>query len=43
MSPKGLLIEGWDRRPHIEDARTGEDVLKGKDADLEPAMKAAGR
>jgi C-terminal processing protease CtpA/Prc len=38
-SPKGRLIEGHGTRPDVPVQWTREDVLKGRDADLEAALK----
>jgi C-terminal processing protease CtpA/Prc len=37
-SPKGRLIEGHGTRPDVPVEWTRDDVLKGRDADLEAAL-----
>jgi C-terminal processing protease CtpA/Prc len=43
FSPKGGLIEGRGTRPHVQVKWTREDVLKGRDPDLEEALNEARR
>ncbi|MBI4585654.1 MAG: hypothetical protein HY717_16710 [Planctomycetes bacterium] len=43
FSPKGRLIEGRGTKPHVQVKWTREDVLKGRDPDLEQALNEARR